>query len=56
MESLFPKRSESEYDTFVGLHFFISAALGMAIASNLQGISIAYCSYGDALLFLRNGF
>jgi deoxyxylulose-5-phosphate synthase len=34
---LFPKRSESEYDTFgVGHLLLISAALGMAIASNLK--------------------
>lgn len=47
----FPKRSESEYDTFGVGHSStsISAALGMAIASNLKGLDTHHIAViGDA--------
>ncbi len=56
----FPKRSESEYDTFGVGHSStaISAALGMAIASNLKGefSEAAYSSCRRCFYCQRNGF
>jgi len=56
----FPKRDESEFDTFGVGHSStsISAALGMAIASNLKGETekTTYCGDRGRFYCQRNGF